>query len=140
MPKSRKPRTHRPKSEPEAAAQPAAPEILANPTAVFDLLYDSAGLPKMQGAPDPAVIYAFAVREIAILARVAPDLGIKLEAAKTLMREFSPKTPVEDDAETIERRRAVVEIEGILAARGIAGPEGPPIEMETVEAEPEEDD
>jgi len=95
------------------------------------LLYNSAGLPAIQGVPDPSQMYAFAVRELAILARCAPDLEIKLEASKTLLREFSPKA-VAETQEDLDRRRAVVEIETILQAKGIAPPETePPIELET---------
>jgi len=118
---------HRPKkSEREIRAEPerAEPEF-------FDLLYNSAGLPAIQGAPDPSQMYAFAVRELAILSRCAPDLEIKLEASKTLLREFSPKA-VAETQEDLDRRRAVVEIETILQAKGIAPPETePPIELET---------
>jgi hypothetical protein len=59
----------------------------------WELLCDEAGLPEIGEVPDPAKMFAFATRELAILARLSPDLHIKLVASQFLFREFNSRPP-----------------------------------------------
>ena len=121
-------RSHRAKSEPE----PIEPdEVIESRNAAWELLYSAAGLPQWEGAPNPATMYGFAIREMSILARLCPDLQVRFAAVKFLAQEFAPQQPSETEEER-ERRMAHIEIEQILKARGIAGPETEPLEMEIV--------
>jgi hypothetical protein len=57
----------------------------------WELLYSEAGLPPIGDVINPAQLFAFATRELAILARLAPDLNIKLAASQFLFREFNTR-------------------------------------------------
>ena len=124
-------RSHRAKSEFEAIE----PEVVESPT--WELLYSAAGLPEWEGAPDPATMYGFAIREMSILARLCPDLQVRFAAVKFLAQEFAPQVPSESEEER-ERRMAHIEIEQILQAKGLRPPQDAPIELETVEEQESE--
>jgi hypothetical protein len=57
----------------------------------WELLCSQAGLPEIGAVPDAGRMFAFATRELAILARLAPDWDIRLAAAQFLFREFNSR-------------------------------------------------
>jgi hypothetical protein len=129
-----------PKASPDRSSLPAQ---VTDPITARELLFGASGLPSWQGSPDPAKIYSHAVKELVILSRLAPDLGIKLEASKFLAAEFRPVAQESEEAR--ERRLAFSQIDQILRAKGIAPPQEPTLEMEVVRegearAEPSEEE
>ena len=132
--KPRTRRSHCAKSEPP----PIEPdEVIGSSNAAWELLYSAAGLPEWEGAPDPATMYGFAIREMSILARLCPDLQVRFAAVKFLAQEFAPQVPSEGEEER-ERRMAHIEIEQILRAKGLRPPQDAPIELETLEEQESE--
>ena len=131
--KPRTRRSHRAKSE----APPIEPEVIDSGNATWELLYGAAGLPQLEGAPDAATMYSFAIREMSILARLCPDLQVRFAAVKFLAQEFAPQVPSESEEER-ERRMAHIEIEQILQAKGLLPPQDAPIELETFEEQESE--
>jgi hypothetical protein len=118
--------------EPKAAKSKPPSTELTTAQVGHELLYGASGLPAWQDndAVDPARVYAHAVKELALLGRLAPDLNIKLAANQFLVNEFRPAA--QESEEVRERRLAFSQIDQILRAKGIAPPEEPPLEMELV--------
>jgi hypothetical protein len=57
----------------------------------WELLSSRAGLPEIGAVVDRERLFRFATQELTILARLAPDWGVRLEAAQFLFREFNSR-------------------------------------------------
>jgi len=82
------------KSDPQddrALADQAQEEEEEEERVRWDLLCSRAGLPEIGAVVAAARMFRFATQELAILARLAPDWGVRLEAAQFLFREFNSR-------------------------------------------------
>jgi hypothetical protein len=77
--------------EDDAALAGQAPAEENDERVQWELLCSQAGLPEIGATVDAAAMFRFATRELAILARLAPDFDVRLAAAQFLFREFNSR-------------------------------------------------
>jgi hypothetical protein len=116
---STKPRSKRPKAQPEAAP-PLEVEEQSTPV----LYSDEITFPSWdhRALPDPIEMYNFGLSMMGILAAASPDLAIRAQAARFFCEEFRPAK-----AGMTAREQLVVELRAELARDGA----GEPLELET---------
>jgi hypothetical protein len=96
----------------------------SNPEDAFDLT-----LPDWKGQAPRDDLYNYAIKQILLLSRLAPDDRLRFDAARFLVGEFKPLVQILPQEEA-RRSVALEKIENILRARGIEPPAEAPLTFE----------